>query len=295
VRRPDAAGQAVGGPEWDDPTAAVRPEQGLLRLRSELALFANLRPVTIFPELIHSSPLRPELLEGVDILVVRELTGGIYFGEPRLREKTDGGVRAVDSMVYTDSEIRRVVKLAFELAGGRRRLVTSVDKANVLETSRLWRQVATEVAAEYPEIELEHQLVDSAAMRLIKDPASLDVIVTGNMFGDILTDEASVLAGSLGMLPSASLGEGGPGLYEPIHGSAPDIAGSGTVNPIGAVLSTAMLLGSSLKLPAEAEAVERAVAGALAAGVRTGDLDASNAVSTRAMGDAIRERLVGGS
>jgi 3-isopropylmalate dehydrogenase len=285
---------AVGGPEWDDPTAAVRPEQGLLRLRSELGLFANLRPVVVFPELVQSSPLRPELLEGVDVLVVRELTGGIYFGEPRLREKFDGGVRAIDSMVYTDHEIRRVVRLAFELAGERRGLVTSVDKANVLETSRLWRQVATEVAAEFPDIKLEHQLVDSAAMRLIQKPTSLDVVVTGNMFGDILTDEASVLAGSLGMLPSASLGERGPGLYEPIHGSAPDIAGSGTVNPIGAILSTAMMLRSSLNLPTEAEAVERAVTGALADGLRTADLDASNEVSKDAMGDAICERLIGG-
>jgi 3-isopropylmalate dehydrogenase len=284
---------AVGGPKWDDPTAAVRPEQGLLRLRSELALFANLRPVVVFPELAHSSPLRPELLEGVDVLVVRELTGGIYFGEPRLREEVDGGVRAVDSMVYTDLEVRRVVRLAFELAGDRGGRVTSVDKANVLETSRLWRQVATEVAAEFPDIELEHQLVDSAAMRLIQNPASLDVVVTGNMFGDILTDEASVLAGSLGMLPSASLGEGSRGLYEPIHGSAPDIAGRGTVNPIGAILSTAMMLRSSLSLPAEAEAVERAVSSALAAGLRTADLDASSAVSTGAMSDAICERLNG--
>ncbi len=222
---------AVGGPKWDDPTAAVRPEQGLLRLRSELGLFANLRPVAVFPELVESSPLRPELLDGVDVLVVRELTGGIYFGEPRLREEVDGGVRAVDTMVYTDGEIRRIVRLAFELAGERRGLVTSVDKANVLETSRLWRQVATEVAKDFPEIELEHQLVDSATMRLIQNPASFDVVVTGNMFGDILTDEASVLAGSMGMLPSASLGEGSNGMYEPIHGSAPDIAGRGIGQP----------------------------------------------------------------
>jgi len=282
---------AVGGPKWDDPTAAVRPEQGLLRLRSELELYANLRPVTVFPDLVDSSPLRPELLAGVDVLVVRELTGGIYFGEPRLREEYDGGIRAVDTMVYTDSEIRRVVRLAFRLAEKRKGRVTSVDKANVLETSRLWRQVAEEVAAEFPKVELEHQLVDSATMRLIQDPASLDVVVTGNMFGDILTDEASVLAGSLGMLPSASIGEGSRGLYEPIHGSAPDIAGRGVVNPIGTILSTAMLLRSSLDLQPEAEAVERAVAEVLASGLRTADLTTTGAISTSAMGDAICERV----
>jgi 3-isopropylmalate dehydrogenase len=282
---------AVGGPKWDDPTAAVRPEQGLLRLRSELGLYANLRPVQVFPELVQSSPLRPELLEGVDVLVVRELTGGIYFGEPRLRENVDGGVRAVDTMVYTDGEIRRIVKLAFELASQRRGRVTSVDKANVLETSRLWRQVATEVAGEFPDVELEHQLVDSATMRLIQNPASFDVVVTGNMFGDILTDEASVLAGSLGMLPSASLGEGSRGMYEPIHGSAPDIAGRGVVNPVGAILSVAMMLRSSFGLQSEADAVEMAVAGALSAGLRTADLAPSNTVSTVEMGDAICERL----
>jgi len=282
---------AVGGPKWDDPTAAVRPEQGLLRLRSELELYANLRPVTVFSDLVESSPLRPELLAGVDVLVVRELTGGIYFGEPRLREEIDGGIRAVDTMVYTDSEIRRVVRLAFRLAAKRRGRVTSVDKANVLETSRLWRQVAAEVAKEFPEVELEHQLVDSATMRLIQNPASLDVVVTSNMFGDILTDEASVLAGSLGMLPSASLGEGSRGLYEPIHGSAPDIAGKRVVNPIGAILSTAMLLRSSLDLPAEADAVEKAVAAVLASGLRTADLAKTGAISTAAMGDAICERI----
>ena len=282
---------AVGGPKWDDPTAAVRPEQGLLKLRSELGLFANLRPVQVFPELVQSSPLRPELLDGVDVLVVRELTGGIYFGEPRLRENVDGGIRAVDTMVYTDGEIRRIVRLAFQLAGRRRGLVTSVDKANVLETSRLWRQVATEVADGFPDVELEHQLVDSATMRLIQNPASFDVVVTGNMFGDILTDEASVLAGSLGMLPSASLGEGSRGMYEPIHGSAPDIAGRGVVNPVGAILSAAIMLRSSFGLPVEAYAVERAVAGALSAGLRTADLAPANTVSTEEMGDAVCERL----
>jgi 3-isopropylmalate dehydrogenase len=225
------------------------------------------------------------------VLVVRELTGGIYFGKPRLRENVDGGVRAVDTMVYTDREIRRIVKLAFELAGKRRGRVTSVDKANVLETSRLWRQVAREVAKDFPEIELEHQLVDSAAMRLIQKPASFDVIVTGNMFGDILTDEASVLAGSMGMLPSASLGGGTRGLYEPIHGSAPDIAGRGIVNPIGAILSAAMMLRSSFGLSTEASAVERAVGETLSAGIRTADLAPLNTVSTVEMGDAVCERL----
>lgn len=282
---------AVGGPKWDDPAADVRPEQGLLRLRSELGLYANLRPVQVFPELVQSSPLRPELLEGVDVLVVRELTGGIYFGEPRLREHVAGGVRAVDTMVYTDREIRRIVRLAFELAGQRRGRVTSVDKANVLETSRLWRQVATEVADEFPEIEFEHQLVDSAAMRLIQNPASYDVVVTGNMFGDILTDEASVLAGSLGLLPSASLGEGTMGLYEPIHGSAPDIAGRGVVNPVGSILSAAMMLRSSFGLSAEALAVEKAVGETLSSGLRTADLAPSDTVPTEEMGSAICQRL----
>lgn len=285
---------AVGGPKWDDPLAKVRPEQGLLRLRSELGLYANLRPVVVFPDLFHSSPLRPELLEGVDVLVVRELTGGIYFGEPRLRESVGDGIRAVDSMVYTDAEIRRVVRLAFELATERRGLVTSVDKANILETSRLWRQVAAEVAEEFPEVEFENQLVDSAAMRLIQKPSSLDVVVTGNMFGDILTDEASVLSGSLGLLPSASLGEGPPGMYEPIHGSAPDIAGRGIVNPIGAVLSSAMMLRWSLGLPDEACAVESAVEAALGDGLRTVDLDGGDHVSTADFGDAVCERLSDG-
>jgi 3-isopropylmalate dehydrogenase len=282
---------AVGGPRWDDPTAAIRPEQGLLRLRSELGLFANLRPVMIFPDLIDSSPLRPDRLAGVDVLVVRELTGGIYFGMPRLREEVDGGVRAVDTMVYSDHEIRRIVRLAFEFARHRRGIVTSVDKANILETSRLWRQTAEEVAVDFPDVELEHQLVDSAAMRLIQAPASLDVVVTTNMFGDILTDEASVLSGSLGMLPSASLGEGHIGLYEPIHGSAPDIAGQGLANPIGTILSVAMMLRSSLGLPDEAAAVERAVAAALAAGARTADLDAAIGTSTSEMGDIICQHV----
>jgi 3-isopropylmalate dehydrogenase len=280
---------AVGGPQWDDPLAPVRPEQGLLRLRHELALFANLRPVAVHPDLAASSPLRPERLEGVDILVVRELTGGIYFGKPRKREESGGEVRALDTMVYGADEVRRVVRLAFRLARDRRKKVTSVDKANVLESSRLWRQIAQEVAAEFPDVEYENQLVDSMAMRLIQWPASLDVVVTGNMFGDILSDEASVLAGSLGMLPSASLGASPPGLYEPIHGSAPDIAGQGIANPLGTILSAAMLLRNSLGLPDEAAAVEAAVQGALADGVRTRDLGGE--ASTAEMGEAVRDRL----
>ena len=263
---------AVGGPKWDDPAAKVRPEQGLLALRKGLAVFANLRPVRVHPALVEASPLKPEKLLGVDILVIRELTGGLYFGQPKLREMTGRGERAVDTLEYYDYEIRRVVELAFQLAAGRKKKVTSVDKANVLESSRLWRQIATQVGKDHSDITLEHVLVDTAAMRLVSGPASLDVVVTENMFGDILTDEASVLAGSMGMLPSASLGEDGPGLYEPIHGSAPDIAGKGIANPVGAILSAAMLLRHSLKLEAEANAVENAVEATIQAGCRTGDI-----------------------
>jgi 3-isopropylmalate dehydrogenase len=263
---------AVGGPKWDDPTAAVRPEQGLLALRKGLGAFANLRPVQPHPELLDASPLRPEKLQGVDLLVVRELTGGIYFGEPRLRRPTDKGVQAIDTMAYTEGEITRIAHLAFKLAQGRRGKVTSVDKANVLECSRLWRQTVTQVAADYPDVTLEHILVDAAAMFLLTQPDSFDVLLTANMFGDILTDEASVLTGSMGNLPSASLGSGGPGIFEPIHGSAPDIAGQGIANPIGTVLSAAMLLRYSLKLDSEARAVENAVGAVLSAGYRTVDL-----------------------
>lgn len=267
---------AVGGPKWDDPTAKVRPEQGLLGLRKGLQTFANLRPVKPHKDLMNASPLRPERLEGVDLLVVRELTGGIYFGEPRERRKLDGEIQAVDTMSYTESEIRRVTHLAFQLARGRRKKVTSVDKANVLEASRLWRQTVVEVAQEYPDVTLEHILVDAATMFLIQRPASFDVIVTGNMFGDILTDEASVLTGSMGNLPSASLGEGGPGLYEPIHGSAPDIAGLGVANPIGTILSAAMMLRHSLGMETEANVVEDAVEAVLSSGHRTQDLASPN-------------------
>ena len=276
---------AVGGPKWDDPNAAVRPEQGLLAIRKELGLYANLRPVKPHPALLDCSPLRADRLKDVDLLVVRELTGGAYFGLPRGRERVNGYVRAVDTIVYQDFEIRRVVELACTLARGRRKKVTSVDKANVLETSRLWRQTASAVAAGHGDVAMDHMLVDTASMRLVAAPASFDVLVTENMFGDILTDEASVLAGSMGMVPSASLGDTGPGLYEPIHGSAPDIAGKGIANPVGAVLSAAMLLRYSLHLEEEASAIELAVERAIADGNRT--VDIGGTLSTEAMTDAI--------
>ena len=290
---------AVGGPKWDDPQARVRPEQGLLGLRKGLGLFANLRPVRPHPALLDASPLRPERLAGVDLLVVRELTGGIYFGEPRLRRIVDGQVQAVDTMTYTEEEVRRVAHMAFQLARQRRGKVSSVDKANVLECSRLWRQTVQAVGQEYPDVTLEHMLVDAASMYLITRPAAFDVMLTENMFGDILTDEASVLAGSMGCLPSASLGqqrnslEGTLGLYEPIHGSAPDIAGKGIANPVGTLLSAAMLLRHSLCLEAEAVALEAAVHQALAAGERTADLAADGvpSLSTKEMAQAVLRRL----
>jgi 3-isopropylmalate dehydrogenase len=280
---------AVGGAKWDDPQARVRPEQGLLGLRKGMNVFANLRPVKVHPALIAASPLKPEKLKDVDILVVRELTGGLYFGQPKGRQREDGRERAVDTLEYYDYEIRRVVELAFRLAEGRRLKVSSVDKANVLESSRLWRQVATEIGAQYPHVALEHVLVDTAAMRLVTNPAGFDVLVTENMFGDILTDEASVLAGSMGMLPSASLGGEGPGLYEPIHGSAPDIAGQGIANPVGAILSAALLLRHSLGLGAEAASIERAVDEAITSGCTTADL--GGRLNTRQMSDEILARL----
>jgi 3-isopropylmalate dehydrogenase len=282
---------AVGGPKWDDPHAKVRPEQGLLAIRHTLGLFANLRPVRVHPALASVSPIKTDRVEGVDILFVRELTGGLYFGKPRLRERVGDRTRAVDTLEYTDEEVRRVVRVALRLALGRRKLLTSVDKANVLESSRLWREIATEVAAEEPSVKLEHQLVDSCAMRLVTAPRSFDVVVTENMFGDILTDEASVLAGSLGLLPSASIGDGTLGLYEPIHGSAPDIAGKGIANPIGTIMSTAMLLRHSLGLEEEARAVERAVDEAITAGARTTDMGSDKAISTSEMGAAILGRI----
>ncbi len=283
---------AVGGPKWDDPQAKVRPEQGLLGLRQGLQLYANLRPVRLIPELVDASPLRPELVQEVDILIVRELTGGLYFGEPRLSETVDGRRRAVDTLEYHDDEIRRVVRLAFQLAERRRAHLTSVDKANVLESSRLWRQVAKEESDSFPGVRLEHQLVDSAAMRLIASPRQFDVLVTENMFGDILSDEASVLTGSLGMLPSASIGEGSLGVYEPIHGSAPDIAGQGIANPLGTILSVAMLLRHSLNLDPEAEAVEQAVQQVIADGARTADLTTHASLSTEEMGAAVVDQLL---
>jgi 3-isopropylmalate dehydrogenase len=258
---------AVGGPKWDPP-ARVRPEQGLLKLRQSLGLFANLRPVAPLPSLIDASTLKPEVLRGVDLMVVRELTGGIYFGEKK-READ----RAVDVCLYTEEEVVRVVRVAAELARGRKKRLVSVDKANVLETSRLWREVTARVMKEeFPDVELSHVLVDACAMQLIRRPADFDVIVTENMFGDILTDEAAMLSGSIGMLPSASLGQGSRGLYEPIHGSAPDIAGKGLANPYGTLLSVAMLLRHSLGLETEAALVERAVSGAIEAGALTADL-----------------------
>jgi 3-isopropylmalate dehydrogenase len=282
---------AVGGPKWDDPRAKVRPEQGLLAIRQVLGLYANLRPVRVHPALADASPIKADRVEGVDILFVRELTGGLYFGKPRLREKVGDRIRAVDTLEYTDEEVRRVVRLALRLAVGRRKLLTSVDKANVLESSRLWREVAVEVAKEEPSVRLEHQLVDSCAMRLITAPRSFDVVVTENMFGDILTDEAAVLTGSLGLLPSASLGEGTRGLYEPIHGSAPDIAGKGIANPLGTIMSAAMLLRHSLGLEEEARAVEKAVDQAITDGARTADMVTDKPISTGQMGAAVLERL----
>ncbi len=268
---------AVGGPRWDDPNARVRPEQALFALRGELGLYANLRPVAVHPALVPSSPLRPELLAGVDMLIVRELTSGIYFGRPSEERETPEGRIAVDTLWYTDAEIARIVRLAFTLARNRRHKVTQVDKANVLASSRLWRKVTEEVRTEFSDVELEHRLVDSTAMLLVTRPSAFDVIVTENLFGDILSDEAAVLAGSLGMLPSASLGErrtahGTFGLYEPIHGSAPDIAGQDRANPIGTILSAAMLCRWSLGRADVAEAIETAVHGALDDGFRTHDL-----------------------
>jgi 3-isopropylmalate dehydrogenase len=282
---------AVGGPKWDDPNAAVRPEQALFALRGGLGLFANLRPVTVHPALVPSSPLRPDLLVGVDLLIVRELTGGLYFGGRTEATGEPGGRVASDTLPYTEPEIVRVVRLAFELAKARRGRLTSVDKANVLATSRLWRRVVDDLRPEFPDVQVNHQLVDSCAMLLVRQPAAFDVLVTENLFGDILSDEASVLAGSLGMLPSASLGErrtnhGILGLYEPIHGSAPDIVGRDIANPIGTILSTAMLARWSLGRDDVATAIEAAVAAALDDGLRTADLTspAGNATGTTQVG-----------
>jgi 3-isopropylmalate dehydrogenase len=282
---------AVGGPQWSDPAARVRPEQGLLELRRTLGVFANLRPVRTQPCLLDASPLRPEVIRDVDIMVVRELTGGIYFGR-----KSRTAYEAEDVCSYSATEIERVTRVAGRLAMDRRRHIVSVDKANVLETSRLWRSVVERVLGEeFPEVRFEHMLVDAAAMHLLRRPTSFDVMLTENMFGDILTDEASMLVGSLGLLPSASLGETSVGLYEPIHGSAPDIAERGIANPLGTILCAAMLLRHSLGLEREAAAVEAAVADALAAGLRTADIAPAGAatVGSRAAGDAVIERLSG--
>jgi 3-isopropylmalate dehydrogenase len=294
---------AVGGPKWSDPSAPVRPEQALFALRGGLGLFANLRPVKVHPALVGSSPLRPELLEGVDLLIVRELTGGVYFGEREEAGDEKGERRAVDTMPYGEDEIRRIFLVAGAYALMRRRRVTSVDKANVLATSRLWRRVVDEERRRVPDVEVTHQLVDACAMLLIRRPAEFDVIVTENLFGDILSDEAAVLAGSLGMLPSASLANrmtehGTFGLYEPIHGSAPDIAGQDRANPIGTILSAAMMMFSSFKRPDVSEAIEAAVSETLDKGWRTPDLaDPTNpddglvVVGTTAMATAVIEAL----
>lgn len=292
---------AVGGPKWDDPKAKVRPEDGLLAVRKGLGLFANLRPVKLFPALLNATNLKPEVVSGVDLVVVRELTGGLYFGRPQKQWQTSRGRRAVDTMAYSEQEIERIVRVGFELARGRKKKLVSVDKANVLQTSRLWRQVAIELSAQYPDVALEHMLVDACAMKLIQDPRYLDVLVTENMFGDILTDEASMLAGSMGMLPSASLAgvprerKGIFGLYEPIHGSAPGLTGQNTANPMATILSVAMMLRYSFGLEREAAAVETAVETALNRGYRTFDImsDGKIKVGTREMGDIVMQGIGG--
>ncbi len=283
---------AVGDPKYDDPLSPVRPEQGLLGLRKGLGVFANLRPVKLYPQLLHASTIKPEVIADVDLVVVRELTGGIYFGE-RARTTVDGARAAYDTMLYSEPEIERVVRVAFELARKRRKKVTSVDKANVLENSRLWRETATRVASGYPDVEFDSMYVDIAAMRLVRYPSIFDVIVTGNMFGDILTDEASMIAGSRGMLPSGAIGLHKPGLCEPIHGSAPKYTGQNVVNPLATILSAGMLLRHSLELEQEADAVEAAVEAVLAQGYRTRDIAEPGAttIGTREMGDLVVEAL----
>ncbi len=294
---------AVGGPQWDNPSAKHRPEDGLLALRKGLGLFANLRPVKVIPALADSGTLKPEVLKGVDLMVVRELTGGIYFGKPKRRWETNRGRRGVDTLSYTEREIERIIRVGFELARSRRKRLTSVDKANVLESSRLWRQIANELAEEYPDVALDHLYVDNCAMQLMLRPSRFDVLVSENMFGDILSDEAAVLAGSLGLLSSASLAripsaEGRRrrrtlGLYEPVHGSAPDIAGTGKANPIATILSIALMLRYSFNLHREADAVERAVGAVVEEGYRTADIsnDGVKPVTTSQMGRAIVDAL----
>jgi 3-isopropylmalate dehydrogenase len=285
---------AVGGPKWDRNPAHLRPEKGLLQIRKEMNLFANLRPVKFYDSLIDSSPLKKEVIQGVDLLIVRELTGGLYFGKPSGRMVENGEEKVVDTLLYKKEEIKRIVKAAFELARKRKKKVTSVDKANVLESSRMWREIAEEVAQEFPDVTLEHMLVDNAAMQLIRSPQQFDVIVTENMFGDILSDEASMLSGSLGMLPSASLSTSGPSLYEPIHGSAPDIAGQNKANPIATILSAAMMLRLSFGLSEEADAIEKAVQQVLAAGLRTADIaqKGQRVVSTDEMVNEIKATIL---
>jgi len=292
---------AVGGPKWDDPLSKVHPEDGLLALRGELGLFANLRPVKVSPVLVDSTNLKPEVIRGVDLIFVRELTGGLYFAKPKKRWQTSGGRMATDSMTYSEQEVERIVRVGFELAKLRRKKLTSVDKANVLESSRLWRQVTMEVAKEYPDVELDHMLVDACSMRLIQNPTYFDILVTENMFGDILTDEASMLAGSMGMLPSASLA-GVPregvrtfGMYEPIHGSAPRRAGLDLANPIAIILSIAMMLRYSFGLTKEAKTVETAVDEVLSQGYRTYDImaEGKTKVGTAEMGDLIAGKVRG--
>ena len=281
---------AVGGPRWDGLERDIRPERGLLALRSELGVFANLRPAIAYPQLADASALRPDAVHGLDILIIRELTGGIYFGQPRgIRVRDDGLREGFNTLVYAEDEIERVCRAAFEAARRRAGRVCSVDKANVLETSELWREVATRVAAGYDDVELSHMYVDNAAMQLVRTPKQFDVIVTSNMFGDILSDLASMLTGSIGMLPSASLDASGKGLYEPIHGAAPDIAGKGVANPLATILSVAMLLRYSLDESAPADRIERAVARVLDDGLRTPDIESpgTTVVGTKEMGDAV--------
>ena len=284
---------AVGGPQWDSNPRELRPERGLLRIRKELGLFANLRPALLYPELANASTLKPEVVAGLDILIVRELTGDIYFGQPRGIETRNGERVGFNTMIYSESEIRRILHVAFAAAMKRNRKVCSVDKMNVLECTQLWRDVAIEVSKEYPEVELSHMLVDNAAMQLVKAPKQFDVMVTGNMFGDILSDEASMLTGSIGMLPSASLDENNKGLYEPSHGSAPDIAGKGLANPLATILSAAMMLRYTFANETAASRIEGAVKKVLAQGFRTGDIYESGTkrVGTREMGDAVLAAL----
>jgi len=285
---------AVGGPKWDNIEKSIRPERGLLGIRKELGLFANLRPARLFPELKSACLLRPDIVDrGVDVMVVRELTGGLYFGEPRGEEMVNGEKVAKNTMIYSESEIRRIAKVGFETARKRKGKLCSVDKANVLDVMQLWREVVVEMGKEYPDVELSHMYVDNAAMQLVRDPSQFDVIVTENMFGDILSDEAAVITGSIGMLPSASLGAGNPGLFEPIHGSAPDIAGQDKANPLATILSVAMMLKYSLNLAEEAAAIEAAVSKVLAEGFRTGDVMEPGKTLTgcEKMGELVLARL----